>query len=149
MSRTGGYQGKSIAMFNRLDQVTDDWKSLTDLASILEEEFNREYFRARRIVTEWAEVRGESITRAKVGRTVFYISHPNAVPNVNMLAEKYWGELPTYFRRERDFSKLSPDDRLHAVLLAYGFYIHGRKDCKTAFNKFAASHRLWKIQKEL
>lgn len=149
MGRNCGFQGRSIAMFKRLDEAAVDWKSLSDLATILEEEFGREYGRARRIVNTWYETRCCRVNRVKAGRFVFFSSSPEKAPDVTVLAERYWGQLPVTFRRTHKFFGISPDEKLHAVLLAYGYFVHGRKDCLTAFNKWAESHGEYKIQKTL
>lgn len=148
MSRRGGAQAKTIAMYARLDQLAQEWVSSLELACTLEEEFGRAYNYACRIANRWAAERGDKVAIAYAGHQPFYCTRKGAALDVSALHMRYWGSLPVYFRRSHDFSELSEEDRVHATLLAYGALCLGRSDCLTAFNKWAAAHRQWKIKRE-
>lgn len=149
MSRRGGLQAKTLAMYNRLDQLSQEWVSTLELADALENEFARSPSYARRIVYSWARARSESVAMTLAGSTPFYCSRPGAALDVGMLCKRYWGTLPGRFRRDRNFEKCSPEEKLHAVLMAYGYLCLGRSDCLVAFNKWAAANKQQRIQKTL
>lgn len=149
MSRRGGLQAKTLAMYSRLDQLSQEWVSTLELADALENEFGRSFGYACKIVNQWARARSESVAMALAGITPFYCSRPGAALDVGMLCKQYWGTLPVRFRRDRNFEKCSPEEKLHAVLMAYGYLCLGRSDCLTAFNKWATANKQRRIQRTL
>lgn len=149
MSRRGGLQAKTLAMYNRLDQLSQEWVSTLELADALENEFGRSFGYACKIVNQWARVRSESVAMALAGSTPFYCSRSGAALDVGMLCKQYWGTLPVRFRRDRNFEKCPPEEKLHAVLMAYGYLCLGRSDCLTAFNKWATANKQRRIQRTL
>ena len=149
MSRRGGLQAKTLAMYSRLDQLSQEWVSTLELADALENEFGRSFGYACKVVNQWARARSESVAMALAGSTPFYCSRPGAALDVGMLCKQYWGTLPVRFRRDRNFEKCPPEEKLHAVLMAYGYLCLGRSDCRAAFNKWAAANKQRRIQRTL
>ena len=149
MSRRGGLQAKTLAMYSRLDQLSQEWVSTLELADALENEFGRSFGYACKIVNQWARARSESVAMALAGSTPFYCSRPGAALDVGMLCKQYWGTLPVRFRRDRNFEKCPPEEKLHAVLMAYGYLCLGRSDCRAAFNKWATANKQRRIQRTL
>ena len=149
MSRRGGLQAKTLAMYSRLDQLSQEWVSTLELADALENEFGRSFGYACKIVNQWARARSESVAMALAGSTPFYCSRSGAALDVGMLCKQYWGTLPVRFRRDRNFEKCPPEEKLHAVLMAYGYLCLGRSDCLTAFNKWATANKQRRIQRTL
>lgn len=149
MSRRGGLQAKTLAMYNRLDQLSQEWVSTLELADALENEFNRSSSYARRVVYSWARARSESVAMVLAGTTPFYCSRPSAALDVEALCKQYWGTLPKKFRECHDLKAISPEEKLHVILMAYGYLCLGRSDCLTAFNKWAVARRQYKIKRTL
>lgn len=148
MSRRGGAQAKTVAMYARLDQLAQEWVSSLELASVLEEEFGRAYSYACRLANRWAADRGDKVVTAYAGHQPFYCVHKGKALDVTALCTRYWGSLPIHFRRTHDLGDLPDEERIQIVLLAYGALCLGRSDCRTAFNKWATANRQWKIKRE-
>ena len=149
MSRRGGLQAKTLAMYNRLDQLSQEWVSTLELADALENEFGRSFGYACKIVNQWARARSESVAMALAGSTPFYCSRSGAALDVGMLCKQYWGTLPKAFRLNHDMAGIPEEDRLHGVLMAYGYLCLGRPECRDAFNRWAPRYKQFLIRKEL
>ena len=148
MSRRGGLQAKTLAMYNRLDQLSQEWVSASELAFYLCEEFGRTYPHALRVVKDWATNRKDRVRESPVARMPFYCTRSGAALDVGVLAGQFWGSLPERFRKDhRGILELPLEERIHGVLMAYGYLCLERSDCRTAFNAWAESHKLRLIQK--
>lgn len=150
MSRRGGIQGRTAAMFKRLDEAIDGpWVSAGELIFLLEDEFDKPYGYGQKIVRRWAEFRQGDMQARRAGRTTFYCSRPRASLDPNVLAAIYWGQLPSRFRQNRLWPlwKVAEDDRLYMILMAYGWYTRGSPAFRIAFNKQAKTHGVQPVQK--
>lgn len=149
MSRRGGIQAATAAMFRRLDEAANgNWQSSADLAWLLEDEYEKPFRYAQKIVRRWAEFRGEAVRSQVAGRTTFYCTRPNASLDPNVLASLYWGELPERFRKDRRWPlwKIDENDRLFLIILAHGYATRGIASYRIAFNKWAAKHGIGGIK---
>jgi hypothetical protein len=149
MSRRGGLQAKTLAMYNRLDQLSQEWVSRIELAAALEDEFGRTFGYAARAVDRWALSRGDAVAKAEAGKSVFYCSRSGAALDVAVLCKQFWGTLPKAFRLNHDMAGIPEEDRLHGVLMAYGYLCLGRPECRDAFNRWAPRYKQFLIRKEL
>ena len=150
MSRRGGIQAGTAAMHDRLDDLAREWRSIGELAWALSDEFGRPYLYAREIVRKWLLYRAGSVLVEKAGRTKFVCSRLNASLSVDALEERYWGELPDQFRRDRRRMRgLPPDERVFGILMAYGWLAHKEPSCRRAFNRWAKPLGIAQIPGEL
>lgn len=150
MSRRGGAQAKTVAMYARLDDWAQQWTSLEELACRLGDQYGRAYVYATRVVRAWADSRGAAVKRTLVAQMPFYCLRPGAALDADVLAQQYWGRLPERFRKDhQDMLTMPLDERMLGVLTAYGYLRLGRSDCLTAFNNWAQAHKLRRIQKTL
>ena len=148
MSRAGGYQPKTLAMFKRLDEAAAKWICVGDLTAILEEEFDKPYEYARKLIREWLRYRGWRLAVVIAGRTSFYCTRVTVGLDAEVIAAQVWGKLPKTWRHRNQYIKqLEPDDRLYLCLMAAGWFLHGRSDCRTAFNAWARKSKHPTIQK--
>ena len=147
MSRRGGAQAKTVAMYAKLDQLSREWASTLELAFALESEYGRANSYAGRIVNRWATARGDKVSVVVAGKLPFYCARKGAALDISALCKQYWGRLPNYFRRTHAFDTLPEDERLHAILLAYGALCLERSDCVTAFNNWATANHQPKIKR--
>ncbi len=148
MSRRGGAQAKTVAMYARLDQMAQEWVSTWELAFILEAEYGRASSYACRLVNRWAADRGAKVAVVVAGKLPFYCSRKGAALDIGALCKQYWGTLPVYFRRTHDFNTLPAEEGFHATLLAYGALCLGRSDCLAAFNSWAEANHQPRIKRE-
>ena len=150
MSRRGGVQAKTVAMYAKLDEWAQEWMSLEELACLLCDNYGRTYIHATRIVRAWAESRGDAVQKTIAAQMPFFCARRCAALDANVLAERYWGRLPERFRKDHQaVFELPQDDRLLGVLTAYGYLYLGRSDCLTAFNNWARARKLRRIQRTL
>lgn len=149
MSRRGGAQAKTLAIRAQLTEWAQEWTSLEELACRVCDIYGRTYVRATRIVREWAAARG-GVQKATVAQMPFFCTRPGAALDADVLAQQYWGSLPERFRKDHQAMLALPlDERMLGVLTAYGYLCLGRSDCLTAFNNWAQTHRLRRIQRTL
>lgn len=137
MSRAGGQQAKTISKYAFLDKEAEDWKSTDDLAFALSEKYDHSYPYARAIVNQWALIRigDAAVQKYRAGRTNFYCTITRMKPTPVVLATRYWGELPESFKINRPGLR-QHEDWLYLTLLAYGWFIHKRRDCYLGLNRY-------------
>lgn len=147
MSRRGGLQAKTVAMYRALDEQTEEWKALLELADMLGTQFNLSHFRSYRVITEWFEYRAGKVRREIAGRTSYYCSREGLELDPSVLSTRLWGKLPERFRKGHDIKRKaeSPEDAMYATVMAAGWYLYGLRDCGFAFNKWAERHGLSRI----
>ena len=150
MSRKGGPQPKTVAMFARLDAAAESWAPISMLAGMLGDEYGRPDSYACKVIRAWAQSRGTQISVAFAGRTTFYCSRRNAGLDAGVIAAQVWGQLPQKFRDHRPYLRLLElDERLHVILMAAGWFLHGRNDCRLAFNRWAKKAGRQGIERKL
>lgn len=146
MSRRGGAQAKTVAMYARLNRMTQEWSSISELAYSLASDFGRSYDYALRVVNAWA-VKSKA-RKEYIGKMPFFCTRPGAALDAGILAGQYWGALPKRFRLDHSAMLALPlEDRIHGVLLAFGYLCLERSDCRTAFNAWAEARKLPRIQR--
>lgn len=146
MSRRGGAQAKTVAMYARLDQMAQEWTSISELAYTIASDFGRTYDYALRIVGAWAEKSGAR--REYVAKIPFFCLRKGAALDAEVVAGQHWGTLPERFRKDHQaMASLPTEDRIHGTLLAFGYLCLERPDCRTAFNNWAGKRKLPLIQR--
>ena len=147
MTRAGGLQAKTLALYNNLDKMTEQWASAGELAWWIVDNVGLSFLRAQRIVRNWASVRCLKVRTIVCGRTKFYCSRDRAAPDVEVLFHQYWGRLPDSFKKNRGYmTNLPKVERIQGALLAYGWFVLLRPDAAAAFNEWAAKHDVMKLE---
>ena len=149
MSRRGGLQPKTAAMYQFLLGAADAWQRTEELTNLLSEEFGLSIDRAKKVVQSWSLDNPMAVQRVKVGNELFYCSRMQMKPDSKVIAARRWLALPEGFRQRHNRMRgLSRDDWEYAVLLAYGALVLHREDARRAFNEWAEANGHWLIAKK-